>query len=135
MYKIYFSLAILFSSCLPRINYLGNSYTPTRDPDFFVDERSIEKPYKIIGKGYPDRVGSLFFETIQKKAIDKAKSKGADAVLIQDYFVQNYFTNIHPIHQSDTLGRQSIITGTSTIGTVQSDCPQFIILFLKYTDR
>jgi len=135
MYKIYSCLAILLSSCLPKINYLGNSYLPTTDPDFFVDERSIERPYKIIGKGYPERVGSLFLETMQRKAIDKAKSKGADAVLIQDYFVPNYFTNAHPIHQVDTLGRQSIITETSTIRAVHSDYPQFIIFFLKYTDR
>jgi hypothetical protein len=132
MYKIYSCLAFLLSSCLPKINYLGNSYAPTRDPDFYVDERSIERPYKIIGKGYPERVGSLFFETMQKKAIDKAKSKGADAVLVQDYFVQNYF---NPIHHTDSLGRQFNIIGTSAIGAVHSDFPQFVIFFLKYTDQ
>jgi len=135
MYKIYFCLAILLSSCSPKINYLGNSYTPTTDPDFFVDERSIERPYKIIGKGYPERVGSLFLETMQRKAIDKARSKGADAVLVQDIFVQNYVAGTHPIHNTDTISRQSIITGSATIGTAHSDYPQFVIFFLKYTDR
>jgi hypothetical protein len=134
MYKIYFCLVILFSSCLPQINYLGNSYPPTTNPDFFVDEKSIERPYKIIGKGYPEYVGSLFLETIQKKAIEKAKSKGADAVLIQDYLVQDYVSGTHPVYHIDSAGRH-IVTGTSTLATVHSDSPQFIIYFLKYTDH
>jgi hypothetical protein len=125
MNKIYFVLLmILFSSCLPRINYLGNSFPPTREPDVFVDEKSIDKPYKIIGKGYPDGVGTLTLKSLQKKAIEKAKKKGADAVLIQDYFVPAAATGStlhHPGNGSSVL--------TYNVDT------QFIILFLKYTEQ
>lgn len=122
MKKIYFSFSlILFSSCFPHINYMGNSFPPTKDPDFYVDEKSIDKPYKVIGKGYPDGVGSQALKTLQKKAIEKAKKKGADAVLVQDYFAQTAMASRSTAHQ-----------GNAVIG-FDVDA-QFVILFLKYTE-
>jgi len=136
MYKIYpLFLVVLFSSCLPKISYMGNSYAPTKEPDFFVDETSIERPYKIVGKGYPERFGSLFLETMQKKALEKAKTKGADAVLIQDYFTYSGVGNIHSVYHSDSSGKGLLRTGSSAVTTDNLGSPQFIILFLKYTDH
>ena len=123
MNKIYFVLlAVFFSSCLPHINYMGNSFPPTKNPDFFVDEKSIDKPYKVIGKGYPDGVGSLAIKTLQKKAIEKAKKKGADAVLVQDYLAQTAVAD-----------RTTIYHGKGFIGLDYDT--QFVILFLKYTEQ
>ena len=125
MNKIYSVLLIvIFSSCSAHINYMGNSFAPTREPDFYVDEKSIDKPYKIIGKGYPNSVGTLTLKSMQRKAIEKAKKKGADAVLIQDYFLPAAVTGSpihHPGHGNSALGYDAD--------------PQFIILFLKYTER
>src|SRR4030095_5748864 len=107
MNKIYFVLFMFFfSSCLPHINYLGNSFPPTKEPDFYVDERSIDKPYKIIGKGYPNGVGVLTLKTLQKKAIEKAKKKGAEAVLVQDYFVQAAVTNSSTIYHMTAMEKE-----------------------------
>ena len=122
MNKIYFSfLVIIFSACSPHINYIGNSFSPTKDPDFYVDEKSIDKPYKVIGKGYPAGVGSLAVKTLQKKAIEKAKKEGADAVLVQDYFTQTAMANNTPHHGKEIIGFD--------VDT------QFVILFLKYTEQ
>ena len=134
MNKIYFSfLMILFSSCFPHINYIGNSFPSTKEPDFYVDEKSIDKPYKIIGKGYPNGVGVLTLKTLQKKAIEKAKRNGADAVLVQDYFVQAAVTNGCTIYHSNSNGKG--ITWNSTLSTADGVDTQFIILFLKYTEQ
>jgi hypothetical protein len=123
MNKIYFSfLVIFFSSCFPRINYIGNSFPPTKDPDFYVDEKSIDKPYRVIGKGYPDATGSLALKTLQKKAIEKAKKKGADAVLVLDY-----------IGQVASANRSTVYQGKGIIGFDYET--QFVILFLKYTSE
>ena len=123
MNKIYFSfLLILFSSCFPHINYMGNSFPPTKDPDFYVDEKSIDKPYKVIGKGYPDGVGSQALKTLQKKAIEKAKKKGADAVLVLDYFAETAMASRSTAHQRNAV-----------IGFDVDN--QFVILFLKYTEQ
>jgi hypothetical protein len=97
---------IFLSSCFAHINYLGNSFPSTKEPDFYVDERSINKPYKIVGKGYPNGFGSLTLQTLQKKAIEKAKKKGADAVLVQDYFIQAAVAN-STIYHTDGKGKES----------------------------
>jgi hypothetical protein len=136
MNKIYFFLLIVsFSSCLPRISYLGNSYAPTKEPDLYVDEKSIERPYKIIGKGYPERFALFPAELLQKKALQKAKGKGADAVLITDYFVQSAVANISSVYRTDSLGKGLITTGNSTLSNGNQVDTKFIILFLKYTDH
>ena len=123
MYKIYFAvLMVLLSSCSQHISYMGNSYPATKAPDFYVDEKSINKPYKVIGKGYPDGIGSLAIRTLQKKAIEKAKKMGADAVLVQDYLAQTSVANRSTVHQ-----------GKAVIGFDYDT--QFVLLFLKYTDQ
>lgn len=136
MYKIYFFIVImLLSSCLPKINYLGNSYTRTKEPDLFVDENSIDRPYKIIGKGYPERFGSLALESLQRKAIKKAQDKGADAVLIQDYYVLNAVTSVNSLYHVDSLQRGLTTTRNAVLANADYDDTRFIILFLKYTDH
>jgi hypothetical protein len=135
MFKIYsFFLIISFTSCIPKINYLGNSYAATKEPDFFVDEKSIDRPYKIVGKGYPERFGSLMLETLQRKAIRKAQDKGADAVLVQDYYVVNTVASLNSIYR-DTSGKGVISTGNSLFVNGDYDCTRFVILFLRYTDH
>jgi hypothetical protein len=136
MYKIYpLVLIISFSSCLAKINYLGNSYAPTSEPDFFVDERNIERPYKIVGKGYPEGYGSLLLEKLQRKAIQIAKDKGADAVLIQDYYVLQTLATVNSTYHSDSLGRGVITTGNPVFANGDYENTRFLILFLKYTDH
>ncbi len=135
MNKIYFLLLIiLLSSCTTTINYLGNSYTPTRNPDLYVTEKSIDRPYKIVGKGYPRfRLFGHSPEKIQRKALEKAKKKGADAVLIQDYYIPNTGTNINSFYRSDSLGKGLITVGNSTVSSMGSS--GFTIFFLKYTNH
>ena len=133
MNKIYLILLMIpFSSCSPRINYMGNSFPSTKEPDFYVDERSIDKPYKIVGKGYPNGSALLNLKTLQKKAIEKAKKKGADAVLIQDYFIQAAVANSSTIYHTDGKGKG--MTGNSMLPGGSVDA-QFVILFLKYTEQ
>src|SRR5436190_6045714 len=115
MNKIYpLVLMIFFSSCFPHINYIGNSLPSTKEPDFFVDEKSIDKPYKIIGKGYPNKMGTYGLKNLQKRAIEKAKKNGADAVLVQDYFVQATVDG-NTIYHADARGKRA--TGSSTFST------------------
>jgi len=74
MNKIYFSfLVILSSSCFPHISYIGNSFPSTKEPDFYVDERSIDKPYKIIGKGYPNGVGVLTLKLCKRRLLKRQR--------------------------------------------------------------
>jgi hypothetical protein len=135
MNKIYFLfLIVFFPSCATTINYLGNSYTPTKDPDLYVSEKSIERPYKIVGKGYPRiRAFGHIPEKIQQKVLEKAKKIGADAVLVQDYYTLNTGANISSFYRSDSLGKGLITIGNSTV--TNTGLSEFIVFFLKYTDH
>jgi hypothetical protein len=113
-----------------QISYIGNSFEPTQRVDVFVDESSVTTPYKIIGKGY---VKASFFtkvEEIQEKAILKAKEKGADAVLIKDYYVPNTGAAINTSMRTDSLGKGTVSIGQTTVQ--QTGSSGFNVLFLKY---
>jgi len=78
-------LLILLVSCGTQVNYLGTTYPSTKNVDVFVDQASVKKPFDVIGKGYIKRnIGpEVSVETIQRKAVEKAKINGANAVVIE----------------------------------------------------
>ena len=129
MHKFYPALvtAFLLSSCTYRVHYLGNSYDSTQKVDVYVDASAIKRSYEIMGKTVAQV--STFGgspEKIQKKAVAKAKQKGADAVLFQDYLVAP--ATINGSLRTDSLGQSSSTTLISP-----SSSPGYMILFLKYT--
>ena len=127
IYSSYFLLSIL-AACNTQLNYLGTSYTKTEKVDVYVDKSAIDKPYRIIGKGYITYYRSV--EIIQQKAVKKAKEIGADAVLISDYYVLNPGATINSVSHTDSLGKGLITIGNSTI--VPNNSTGFNIIFLKY---
>ena len=130
MTKIYTYLfsAYLLSPFAPTINYLGNTYEPTKSVDVFVAESAIAREYTIMGKGYVRTYMYSISESIQQKAVDKAKQKGADTVLFKDYFV--------PLEQSQTRSKKDS-SGNVTVSInnpppLPSAAPEVIVFFLKY---
>jgi hypothetical protein len=137
MQKIYlFLIASIALSCSPmRINYIGNSSAPTQQVDVYVTEASIKKPYDIVGRGFMDAGAWSSFnrsiqETMQKKAIEKARKVGADAVLFQEYILVAPGTNINTIYKTDTIQKGVVTVGNTTIGPNVSNGMN--IFFLKY---
>lgn len=131
MIKIYFALlpVLGFASCASTLNYIGSSYTPTEKIDVFVDEAAIPKNYTIVGKGYVRNRTWSTPENIQTKAIAKAKQKGADAVLIKDYYVP-VIPVVNTSVQTDSSGKGRLTIGNAVVP--QTSAPEFIVLFLKY---
>lgn len=74
-------LLLLIFGCA-HINYVGKSYDRTDQVDVYYSEEDITMDYTVMGHAVGG--GQLLVSTskIQNKLIDKAKSKGADAVLI-----------------------------------------------------
>jgi len=64
------------------INYVGKSYDPTDQVDVYYSQEDIAREYTVMGHAIGG--GQLLVSTskIQNELIEKAKSKGADAVLI-----------------------------------------------------
>lgn len=131
MIKLYsLLLSILFSSCFaPALNYLGSSYAPTKDIDVYVDASAIKKPYSIMGKSYFDMRGLITLEQVQQAAIEKAKQKGADAILFRDYFIQEG-ASVQTITKSDSIGGSSVRVRTTAAAPIETT--RLDILFLKY---
>lgn len=131
MIKIYFALlpVLGFASCSPSLHYIGNSYTPTKNIDVFVDEAAIAKKYTVVGKGYARNGTWSTLENIQPKAIAKAKQKGVDAVLIKDYYIP-VLPVVNASVKTDSLSKGLLTIGNTIVP--QESPPQFIVLFLKY---
>jgi len=66
------------------VNYIGKSYEPTSQVDIFFSKEEVKREYQIIG--YAIGAGQIFVSTnrLQKALIEKAKSNGADAILITE---------------------------------------------------
>jgi len=134
MKKIYFLLLPVFIyGCSTTIQYVGKSYRPGDDPEVFVAESEIKRPYSVIGRGYI-KVGvpslGVNWNQVQKKAIKKGWQHGADAVLI----VQKNIINPLPAFQ--TYGSvDSVGSGIQTYSRSEAYYPVSTwhdILFLKY---
>jgi len=137
MQKIYSILpcVFFFSSCGVSVNYLGNSFDKTSNVDVYVDPAAIKKTYTVIGKGYENYYNVLSrnnIEKLQLKAIQKAKQKGADAILFQDYHVLHSGTAISTTTKVDTVARGVVTTSNTHAGPVVSSGRN--ILFLKYNE-
>jgi hypothetical protein len=90
-----------------------------------VTQASVKKPFDVIGKGYLQNGNPKpTVEMIQKLAVEKAKTKGADAVIIEDRYLVN---------DSGTLITHTDSTrGTHTSYANPSIASGFNILFLRY---
>jgi hypothetical protein len=130
MKKLYFSFCsmLLLTSCATRVDYIGKAYAPSQQVDVFVDKSTVGKSYDVIGKGYA-HIATPFtsLEKVQKKAVSKARQKGAHAVIIEDYFVLNTDSNISTTFRTDST--KNITGDAQAHPSVGSG---FQILFIRY---
>ncbi len=134
MKKIYFPLIlILFYSCSGKISYIGQASAPTTRVDVYISEASIKKNYELIGQGYLNTwAARLKPDKIQKLAQQTAMKKGADAVIITDYFIPNTGQSICTIYKTDSVGKGTVTTGNTTINPTSSS--GFRLFFVKYNN-
>lgn len=82
-YLTIFSL-FLIVACSPNFKYLGDSYTPTNgDIEVFYDIGDINKDFKVMGilTANTEQALDKSTENVKKLMIEKAATKGADAIL------------------------------------------------------
>tara|TARA_B100000745_G_scaffold102961_1_gene65754 strand:+ start:1149 stop:1496 length:348 start_codon:yes stop_codon:yes gene_type:complete len=79
-------VALLAIGCAS-VNYVGKSFEPTTNVDLYFSKEDIEKEYTVMGHAIGS--GTSDSNDIQQALIDKAKEKGADAVLITEIDNQN----------------------------------------------
>ena len=134
MRKIYIPLlSLLLFSCAAKIHYVGQISISTKNVDVYINESSIKRNYDLLGQGYlnvwaahskPDK--------IQKLAEETAMKKGADAVIITDYFSTRTGQSISSTYKSDSLGKGIITTENTTISPLYPG--GFRVIFVKYSN-
>ena len=128
-------IALFLISCSLKVRYLGAKDIPVQKVDVYVDVASIPREYIIMGKGYPNRHfsirGMINNEKLQKKAMLKGKSIGADAILFREVYINHQGIHINSISQSDSIAKTVIASTSSTINQMNGYL-QNEILFLKY---
>jgi hypothetical protein len=136
MKKIYALLFILLPACTNvRVVYVGGQEKPVNHVDIFMDEALIKKPYEIMGvaKGtigayWP---GRDYDEKIAKKAIERAKKNGADAILFSNYYNKLYTPETR--QESKVVISDTSVNRTASQKTIPSPMSTGKqILFLKY---
>jgi hypothetical protein len=76
-------LTLAYSQGCANISYKGKSYAPTESVEVVKKQKEIPVGYELMGKAVgtaPAAEGSR--QEMEKKIIQKAKSEGADAVMI-----------------------------------------------------
>lgn len=132
MKKIYLPIiCILLFSCAPKIHYVGQASPSTKKVDVYISESSIKRNYELIGQGYLNVWAAHSKPNkIQRLAEETAMKKGADAVIITDYYIPNTGQSITSTYLTDTVGKAIITTGNTAISPTSSS--GFRILFVKY---
>lgn len=96
-------LSVLFFACSPRVNYLGNYYSPTDRVDLYFSENDVKYEYEVMGivKNNGEEFERSNAEAVQKAMVKKAKEVGADAIL--------FLFSEQRVHRynADILGRET----------------------------
>ena len=124
------ALFILFVTACAKIDYIGQSYSPTTHVDLYFSEADIREDYQVMGHVIAQANEGISVENLQKKLEAKAREKGADAIVIHGFDrIQTGETTTYNEETQEEKRRRSIaaITVTSTEAERQIKA-----IFIKY---
>ena len=78
-------LALTLSACI-HSDYIGKSYPATTNVDLFLDEADVREDFEVMGEVTLESDADMDFaissEDLQEKAMETAREKGADGVIL-----------------------------------------------------
>jgi hypothetical protein len=77
-------LAIFLSSCGNKIIYFGREYKSTEKIDIYFREGDVTESNEIMGKVTLEMSAKKSSDRVQRKLIERAKGKGADAIIFDE---------------------------------------------------
>ncbi|HYG18761.1 MAG TPA: hypothetical protein VD816_07525 [Ohtaekwangia sp.] len=80
---------LILASCSDRIIYYGRSYPQTTNVDLYFRESDVNEPHEIMGKATLEVSARKNSDKVQAKLLDRAKRKGADALIFDDIALTN----------------------------------------------
>ena len=127
-------IAICLSACT-KIDYIGEEYPPTTHVDLFFDMDDVTREHKVMGNLIATADDGVSSEKMQKKIMEKARQKGADAVVIMgfDKYQSGETTSYRETtEEGETKKGKSKTTTTATSSTSVKEKKQIKAVFIKY---
>ncbi len=87
--SLFFVASLLLSSCANKIIYYGREYQPTENVDIYFRESDVIEPTEIMGKVTLEMSVKKSSDKVQKKLMNRAKGKGADAIIFDEVALTN----------------------------------------------
>ena len=79
------ALFVLFVAACAKIDYIGQSYSPTTHVDLYFSEEDIREDYQVMGHVIAQANEGISIESLQKQLEAKACEKGADGIVIHGF--------------------------------------------------
>ncbi len=79
------ALFVLFVAACAKIDYIGQSYSPTTHVDLYFSEEDIREDYQVMGHVIAQANEGISIESLQKQLEAKAREKGADGIVIHGF--------------------------------------------------
>jgi hypothetical protein len=125
--------ALLTVSCT-KIDYVGKSYTPTTDVDIFFSMDDLKGEYEVMGHLTATAGDFVSTEKMQEDILEKAREKGADAVVILGlghYVVDTGSSWSETTETTETgKGVKTTTSGSQSAGTEEKK--EITAQFIKY---
>jgi hypothetical protein len=129
------SLAVLLTVSCTKIDYVGRSYAPTANVDVYFSLDDIKGEYEVMGHLTATAGSFTSSEKMQEKIIEKAREKGADAVVILglDVYVKDGGSSWSETTETaaTTSGVKTTTSGSESNNT--EEMKEITARFIKYT--
>jgi len=128
------ALPILAMGCA-HLDYVGQSYPPTQQVDLFYSEENVGREHTVMGEVTATAAEFVSARKIQDQMVEKAREKGADAVVILglEHFKSGESTNYSETttQGAGKKGKKYTTTSGSASTSVQ-ESKRIRALFIKY---
>ena len=137
-----FSLLSLACSCTS-VNYSGPTYPPTTKVEIFYNQNQIKQPYTTMGSATTSTWYTYQNRQIRGAMIEKAKSVGADAILVNSIdaeptapAIRDSGDAVHDMmNENRELRPGQFISGANDGKTESMDVSNVSVDFLKYIKK
>jgi hypothetical protein len=131
------ALAVMLTVSCTKIDYVGKSYAPTATVDVYFSLEDIKGNYEVMGHLTATAGEFTSSEKMQEKIIEKAREKGADAVVILglDHYIKDGGTSWSETTETEHTddGKKTTTTGSQSSNT--EEMKEISARFIKYKEH
>ena len=131
------TLAVLLTVSCTKIDYVGRSYAPTANVDVYFSLDDIKGSYEVMGHLTATAGSFTSSEDMQEKIIEKAREKGADAVVILglDHYVKDGGSSWSETTETKDTGDGTKTTTSGSQSSNTEEMKEIKARFIKYKEH